>query len=67
MLSAGFLARPLLLDTQDVLDLYTDAKVRPVTAFSVEVPSALLNAWQPQIHYRLYHVENHIPIQLQSR
>jgi hypothetical protein len=57
MLSAGFLASPLVLDNGDVLGIYTGAKVRRGNAFSVEPAPDILSDWQPQIPYRIYRIE----------
>ena len=57
MLSAGFLASPLILNTGDVLGLYTGAKVPRCEAFSVELAPGILRDWQPRIHFRMYRIE----------
>lgn len=61
MLSAGFLANPLLLDTEDVMGLYTGAKVRRADAFSVVLAPDFLSDWQPQVHFRMYRIEKQVP------
>jgi hypothetical protein len=58
MLSAGFLASPLLLDNSDVMNFYAGTNTRPANTFSVEFAPGLVNAWQPMIHFRLYRAED---------
>lgn len=57
MLSAGFLASPLVTDNQDVLNLYTGVKTRLPGAFSVEPGLSAFNPWQSEIHFRIYRIE----------
>jgi len=54
MLSAGFLASPLLLDDRDVVNVLTGEKLRRPIAYSVELDTAAF--WQDQIQYRIYSV-----------
>jgi hypothetical protein len=58
MLSAGFLASPMVLDNDDVMKLYTGGEVSRPDGYSVELPPSLVNAWQPEIHFRIYRIEN---------
>jgi len=59
MLSAGFIASPLLLRTDDVLDLFqTNALPRP-QAYSVELAEHD-PFWQQSIQFRLYRIENRL-------
>ena len=65
MLSAGFLASPMILDVADFMKLYTGDKVSLPDSYSVEIAPTLVNVWQPEIHYRIYRlgkkVEAHSP------
>jgi hypothetical protein len=54
MLSAGFLISPLILNNNDVIDLYSAGKIRALEALSVETS----DGWKDQIHFRLYRIEN---------
>ena len=60
MLSAGFLANPVLLDKDDVKRLYDGGKVSRPDSYSIEVPPNALKFWQPQIHFKLYGINNKI-------
>jgi hypothetical protein len=58
MLSAGFLASPLVLDNHDVANLYQGkALIRP-TAIAVRFLPSPVDFWQEKIHYRIYRIEN---------
>ncbi|HVV70607.1 MAG TPA: hypothetical protein VHI52_03770, partial [Verrucomicrobiae bacterium] len=58
MLAAGFIASPLLLQNADVLNLYTNGPVRHPVAYSVELLPGEQRFWKPDIHFRLYRIEN---------
>jgi hypothetical protein len=58
MLSAGFLASPLLLNNKDVLNLYTDGTISSPDSYSVELNPGWESLWQPRIHYRIYRIDN---------
>jgi hypothetical protein len=60
MLAAGFLASPLLLRNQDVLDLYTSRPVKRPAAYSVELLPGEEHFWRPNIYFRLYRIENRL-------
>ena len=60
LLSAGFLASPLLLENDDVLGLYQRTPLTRPVAFSVELPAGSLQYWQRQIHFRLFKIENQL-------
>jgi hypothetical protein len=58
MLSAGFLASPLVLDNHDVANLYDGkAPIRP-TAIAVRFLPSPVDFWQAKMHYRIYRIEN---------
>jgi len=60
MLAAGFLASPLLLRNEDVLNLYdSNGCVRP-GAYSVELLHGEEHFWQGAIRFRIYRIENQI-------
>jgi len=58
MLAAGFLASPMLLNDEDALKLYTGGDVFRPDWYAVEPVASPLSAWQPEIRYRLYRIEN---------
>ncbi len=60
MLAAGFLVSPLLLTTDDVLDLYTSNPVKRPVACSVELLPGEERFWKTNFQYRLYKVENRL-------
>jgi hypothetical protein len=60
MLSAGFLASPLLLNNADVLDLYTSTPVKRPGAYSIELLPGEEKFWRPNIHLRIYRIENRL-------
>jgi hypothetical protein len=58
MLTAGFVASPLLTRNQDMLDLYNgNVSTRPA-AYSVELLKGEERYWQTNIRYRIYRIEN---------
>ncbi|MGH7971433.1 MAG: hypothetical protein ACREIC_22160, partial [Limisphaerales bacterium] len=61
MLGAGFLASPLLLRNDDVLSFYTmDGPVKRPGAYSVELLPGEERFWRPDIHFRVYRIENRL-------
>ena len=54
MLSAGFLASPLLLDDRDFVNVLGAGTLRRPIAYSVEVDPDSAAFWQTQIRYRIY-------------
>ncbi|HZV34832.1 MAG TPA: hypothetical protein VFB72_09695 [Verrucomicrobiae bacterium] len=57
MLSAGFVASPLLQDNNDVLKFYSGARERQPQAIAVQLASGQSAFSPPQIHFRLYRLE----------
>jgi hypothetical protein len=60
MLAAGFVASPLLLESDDVLDLYTGASITRPVAFSIELPAGAESYWQANVHFRIYRIINQL-------
>jgi hypothetical protein len=60
MLAAGFLASPLLVENDDVLDLYTGTSITRPVAFSIELPAGAESYWQPNVHFRIYRIINQL-------
>lgn len=60
MLAAGFLASPLLLESDDVLDLYTGTSITRPVAFSIELPAGAESCWQANVHFRIYRIINQL-------
>jgi hypothetical protein len=60
LLTAGFVASPLLLENDDVLDLYTGAPVTRPVAYSVEVPPGTESFWEPTVRFRIYKIVNQL-------
>jgi hypothetical protein len=58
MLSAGFVASPLLLNRKDVQDIYDNKPVTRPSAYSIEFPPGTERYWQDAIHFRLYKIQN---------
>lgn len=58
MLAAGFVASPLLLDNQDVLDLYTSGQIIRPVGYSVELPPGTRADWQNAIPFRLFQIQD---------
>ena len=54
MLSAGFLASPLLLNDRDFVNVLGAGPLRRPIAYSVEVDPDSAAFWQTQIRYRIY-------------
>lgn len=60
MLSTGFVASPLLLDDQDVLDLYTGKPVARPVAYSVALARGTSFCWKHNVGFRLYKIERQL-------
>jgi hypothetical protein len=60
MLAAGFIASPMLVNTEDTLNLYTDRSITRPYACSIELGDGNEQFWQELIHYRIYKIENKI-------
>jgi hypothetical protein len=60
MLSAGFLASPLVLRRQDLLKAYTGENVSRPEAYSVDPGPDGARFWKPTVRYRIYQIENRI-------
>ena len=58
MLEAGFVASPVLLSPADVRKLYEGQELANATGFALDYGQGGAWPWQPQIHYRLYAIEN---------
>jgi hypothetical protein len=58
MLAAGFIASPLLFQTEHVQNFLSGGKgIRP-TSCSLEIPAEAKRFWNPTLNYRIYAVEN---------
>jgi len=60
MLAAGFLASPLLLRNEDVLNLYDSNGCARPGAYSVELLPGEEQFWQGAIRFRIYKIENQV-------
>jgi hypothetical protein len=60
MLSAGFVASPMLRQNQDVEDLYTGKSLKRPAAYTVELLPGQESYWQEAIRFRIYRIENHL-------
>jgi hypothetical protein len=58
MLAAGFLASPLLLRNEDVLDLYVGKHVTRPRAYSVELLPGQQHFWLQAARFRIYAIQN---------
>ena len=71
MLAAGFLASPLLLNNQDVLNLYASRAIARPGACSVELLPGEQRYWQDAVRYRIYKVQSRlgrcVPAELAAR
>jgi hypothetical protein len=56
MLRAGFVASPLLLSNQDLLDCYTGKPPPRPGAYSVELLPGDRRFWQQAIGFRVYQI-----------
>jgi hypothetical protein len=54
MLSAGFLASPLLLETSDVVKWYTGGAIARPAAVSIELEPGTERFWETDISYRIW-------------
>jgi hypothetical protein len=61
MLAAGFLASPLLLNTEDVQNLYSGQNGTRPDAYSVEFDPGGKPFWQTAVQCRIYKIENPLP------
>jgi len=61
MLAAGFLASPLLADTDDVSSVYSDAGRKTPASYSVQLLPGEEHFWKSEIKFRIYRIENPIP------
>lgn len=60
MLSAGFVAGPIVLDKDDVKRVYDGGKTLWADSYSIELPANASRMWQSKIHYRVYRIDNRI-------
>jgi len=60
MLAAGFVAGPMLANTDDTLNQYTDSAITRPYACSIELGAGNERFWQESIAYRLYKIENRL-------
>jgi hypothetical protein len=71
MLAAGFLASPLLLNNEDVLNLYANRAIKRPGAYSVELLPGEQRYWQETARYRIYRIESRlgrcVPAELAAR
>ena len=58
MMTAGFVASPLVLSNDCLLDLYAGKTVARPSAYSVEIAPADRFLWQGSIPYRVYGIED---------
>ena len=59
-LSAGFLASPLLLNNQDVMNLYAGQNMTRPGGYSVELSAGEEYCWKPDIGFRVYKIQNRL-------
>jgi lysophospholipase L1-like esterase len=71
MMAAGFLASPLLLNNEDVLNLYADRAIIRPGACSVELLPGERGYWQDAVRYRIYKIKSRlgrcVPAELAAR
>ena len=60
MLSAGFLASPVLCKNKDVRALYQGSGVTRPTAYSIGCEPGTERFWQKPIHFRVYKIDNRL-------
>jgi hypothetical protein len=60
MLAAGFVASPMLANTDDTLNFYADIAVNRPYACSVELGAGNERYWRESIAYRIYKIENRL-------
>lgn len=58
MLAAGFVASPMLANTDDTLNLYADCAIARPYACSIELGAGNARFWQESIAYRIYKIDN---------
>jgi hypothetical protein len=58
MLSAGFLAGPLILNNADMANLQSPVTQRRALAYSVKVDPWARKFWRDEIPCRLYHLQH---------
>ena len=58
MLAAGFVASPLLLNRENVVDLYRSKGTTRPTGYSVEAMPGEKGFWRSGINFRVYRIEN---------
>jgi hypothetical protein len=56
-MAAGFLASPLLVRNEDVLNLHTNKEAVRPGAYSVELTPGEEHFWQKSVRYRVYEIE----------
>ena len=57
MLAAGFVANPLLMQTEDIMTPNSGEPTRRAGAFSVELPPGTERFWQGSIRFRVFEIE----------
>jgi hypothetical protein len=60
MLAAGFVASPMLANTDDTANLYADCAVIRPYACSIEIGAGNERFWEETIDYRVYKIENRL-------
>jgi hypothetical protein len=60
MLAAGFVASPMLANTDDALNLYADSAIARPYACSIELGAGNERYWKETIAYRIYKIENRL-------
>jgi hypothetical protein len=60
MLAAGFVASPMLANTDDTLNLYADSSVIRPYACSIELGADNQRFWLETIDYRIFKIENRL-------
>jgi hypothetical protein len=58
MLAAGFVASPMIANTEDALNLYTSSSIARPYACSIELGAGNQRFWRETIGYRIYRIEN---------
>jgi len=57
MLAAGFLASPVVVRTQDLLDVYTGKAIRRPGGYAIRFQPGTAGMWQERIQYRVYRID----------
>jgi len=60
MMTAGFLASPLLAHTEDVSALFTGGPVARFGAYSVELIPGEEKFWEADLKFRIFQIENEL-------